>query len=314
MSEAKPSIRSIRVVTPSYRGDLERCAALCASFDTFVDPDFHHQVIVPRRDLARFRGLANRRRDILCVEEVLPAHALRMPGAKERWLLAFRYRRRGWLLQQLVKVAAARSARVDAVVFADSDVAFVRPLHASHFLSDGRVRLLRDAGTDHYQIDPNYSKWYRGAERLLDVAVDEPYPANFIGPLVSWVPGIVEAMCDHMESVAGRPWLEAVGRLGNGAGFSEYTTYGVFVDRVDPAASARHAETPAALCHLSWNHDLGTRSGRDAFVRALDPENVAVVIQSNLRLPAAEWRALLDRLATTDRAGEIAGPTPSDAA
>ena len=314
MSAAEPNNRSIRVVTPSYRGDLERCAALCASFDNFASPEFHHQVIVPRRDMARFRGLANARRDILCVEEVLPARALRLPGAKERWLLANRYREPGWLLQQIVKVAAARAGGVDAVVFADSDVAFVRPLHASHFLSDGRVRLLRDAGTDHYQIDPNYSKWNRGAGRLLGVTVDDPYPANFIGPLVSWVPSIAAAMCERMEILAGRPWIEAIGRLGNGAGFSEYTTYGVFVDRVDEAASVRHTEMPAALCHLSWNHDLGTPSGCDDFVRALKPENVAVVIQSNLRLPAADWRALLDRMATTARAGEIAGPTPSDAA
>jgi len=314
VSGAEPNTRSIRVVTPSYRGDLERCEVMCASFDIFVGPEFHHQVIVPRRDLARFRGLANRRRDILCVEDVLPASAIRLPVRKERWLLAYRYRKPGWLVQQLVKVAAARAGGVDAVIFADSDVVFVRPLHASHFLKEGRVRLFRDAGTQHYRLDPNYPKWYRGAARLLDVAVDEPYPANFIGPLVSWAPGAVQAMCDRMEKVAGRPWIEAVGRLGDGAGFSEYTAYGVFVDRVDPATGARHAEMPAPLCHLSWDHDLGTPAGRDAFVHALKPENVAVVIQSNLRLPAAEWRALLDRLATTDRAGDVARQSPSGAA
>ena len=311
MSGAGPSDRSIRVVTPSYRGDLERCAALCASFDAFADPEFHHQVIVPRRDLARFRGLANGRREVLCVEEVLPASAFRLPGRKERWLLAHRYRRTGWLLQQLIKVEAGRADGVDAVVFADSDIVFVRPLHAAQFLKDGRVRLLRDAGTEHYQLDPNYPKWYRGAGRLLDLAVGEPYPANFIGPLVSWVPDVVQAMCDRLEHVAGRPWIEAVGRLGDGAGFSEYTTYGVFVDRVDPGAQARHAEMPAALCHLSWDHDLGTPAGRDAFVQALKPENVAVVIQSNLRRPAAEWRALLDRLAASGRMDGVADRPPS---
>ena len=55
-------------------------------------------------------------------------------------------------------------------------------------------------------------------------------------------------------------------------------------------------------------------SQRDTFIHALKPENVAVVIQSNLRLPTAEWQALLERVATSDRVGDIAGPPPSGSA
>jgi len=287
---------SIRMVTPSFRGDLERCAALCRSFDDFADPAFRHQVIVPRRDLKRFRGLAGRRREVLCVEEVLPARAFRLPARRERFLLAWRHARKGWLVQQLVKLAAAREGGVDAVVLADSDIVLVRPLAPGHFLRGGRVRLYRADGTGHYRLDPNYPKWHRGAARLLGVDVEEPYPANFIGPLASWAPDVVRALCARIEAVAGRPWVEAVAGLPAGAGFSEYTTYGLFSDLVDAAARARHAAAGQALCHLSWEHAVDTPAGREAFVRALRAEHVAVLIQSNLHLPPSDWRALLKAL------------------
>jgi Family of unknown function (DUF6492) len=290
---------SIRVVTPSFRGDFERYAALCASFDTFAAPEFHHQVIVPRRDLARFKALGGPRREILCVEDVLPVRALHLPVRKERWLLDYRHRHGGWLVQQLVKVAAARPDGVDAVVFADSDLVVVRPLKASHFLADGRVRLYQIPGTGHYDIDPNYAKWFRGAGQLLDVTVEERYPKSYVGPLVSWLPALAVAMCERIERVSGRGWIEAIGRLRDGAGFSEYTTYGVFVERADPEAMAGHVAMPGRLCHVSWEFDISTPAGRDAFLAALAPENVAVLIQSNLRLPMAEWRGLLAALPRT---------------
>ncbi|MEJ2122126.1 MAG: DUF6492 family protein [Alphaproteobacteria bacterium] len=292
---------SIRVVTPSFRGDFERCAAMCASFDAFAEPAFHHQVIVPRRDLARFRDLANARREVLCVEDVLPGFAFQLPVRKERWLLGRWHRRGGWLVQQLVKVAAARPGGVDAVVFADSDIVLIRPLRAADFLEHGRVRLYRSGGTDHYRLDPNYPKWYRGAAQLLDIPIDDPYPAHFVGQLESWAPEVVEAMCERIEQVSGRPWMEAVSRLTGGVGFSEYTTYGVFVDSGAAGAAERHFIATRSLCHLSWNHDLGTRAGRDAFVAGLQPEAVAVLIQSNLKLPPPEWRALLEALTAADR-------------
>jgi Family of unknown function (DUF6492) len=290
---------SIRVVTPSFRGDLERCEALCASFDRFAAAEFHHQIVVPRRDLARFRELRTSRREVLCVEEVLPRRVLHLPARKERWLIGLRYQRRGWLMQQLVKVAAACPGGVDAVVFADSDIVLVRPLRASHFLKDGRVRLYQRPGTEHYAIDPNYTKWYRGAARLLDVAVDDPYPKTYVGPLASWLPELAVAMCERIEAVTGRPWIEAASRLRDDAGFSEYTTYGVFVERAKPEGAARHLDMPAELCHVSWSYDVASPAGREAFLAGLEPEHVALLIQSNLRLPTAEWRGLLEALPRT---------------
>lgn len=315
MSKITANDVSIRVVTPSFRGDFERCEVLCASFDAFAGPEFHHQVIVPRRDLSLFRDLRGARREILCVEDVLPARVLHLPGRrKEWWLLGLRHRRRGWLVQQLVKVAAAKEGGVDAVVFADSDIVLVRPLTASHFVTDGRVRLYRSPGTEHYALDPNFAKWYRGAARLFGVAVEEPYPAHFVGPLKSWAPDVVQAMCERIEHVAGRPWIDAVARLANGLGFSEYTAYGVYVDLVDERARDRHFTADGSYCHLSWNYDLSTPGGRDAFVAGLDPQVVAVLIQSNLRLPPPEWRALLDALAVdariADAGAATAGQTP----
>jgi hypothetical protein len=78
------------------------------------------------------------------------------------------------------------------------------------------------------------------------------------------------------------------------------------VERADPAAAARHVAMPGRLCHVSWEYDIASPAGREAFLAALEPENVAVLVQSNLRLPAAEWRSLLEAFAKA-----APGPAPA---
>ena len=56
---------------------------------------------------------------------------------------------RGWILQQLVKLAIAAQVHERVVVTADSDIVFIRPVTVETFAPGGQVRLYRlDDGVD----------------------------------------------------------------------------------------------------------------------------------------------------------------------
>ena len=67
------------IVTPSYRGDLERCRILCASIDSFVSRLSTHYLLVEDRDVALFRPLAGPRRIVVAESELLPAWLKSLP-------------------------------------------------------------------------------------------------------------------------------------------------------------------------------------------------------------------------------------------
>ena len=77
------------VITPSYRGDFERCRLLCQSMDTFVTGIWHHYIIVEADDLALFKSLSGPRRTILEMEALLQPsfhHLTRIPIINNRSL------------------------------------------------------------------------------------------------------------------------------------------------------------------------------------------------------------------------------------
>ena len=137
-AKAERDGEEILIATPSYRGDVERCAVLCQSIDEFAGPEFRHQIVVPRRDYGLFAKFDGPRRDVVTVQDVMPMATIHLPARRELWLAGYRYRLRGWVMQQLVKIAVARAGAARAVVFADSDVAFIRPFAAADFIRDGK--------------------------------------------------------------------------------------------------------------------------------------------------------------------------------
>ena len=50
---------------------------------------------------------------------------------------------RGWIIQQLVKLAVADQISERVIVMADSDLVFIRPVTVATFAPGGRVRLYR---------------------------------------------------------------------------------------------------------------------------------------------------------------------------
>ena len=131
----------MEIITCSYRPDLERCRRLCASIDRFVPRSVFHTVIVPQRDLALFSGLASGRRRVLAVQDVVPGSYRQLPVSEKLWMDSRGWPVRGWVMQQLVKLSVTRATASELIMFADSDLQFVRPFRLDRVYRDGKLRL-----------------------------------------------------------------------------------------------------------------------------------------------------------------------------
>ena len=111
---------SLAFVTVSYAPDLDRCALLCRSLER-SRPGVEHWIVVDRSDLQRSASLQNSRTTLVTTEDVLPLGASdwTLRGRTPFECLAAARARpvRGWLVQQLVKLALAKELTADVLLF-----------------------------------------------------------------------------------------------------------------------------------------------------------------------------------------------------
>ncbi len=259
------------MITPSYGPDFLRCKILCSSIDVCVPEEILHVLIVDRRDRALFASLESKRRRILVAEDMLPWWIFRIPLAKRWWLSLGGKPIRNWVLQQVVKIQAAATIDADAVLFLDSDVAFVRPFSPQQFESKGIVALHRVSFTS-----PQHARWLKNAVEMLG-APKGLKEVNYIGNLVTWRVDAVRALVDHLGRVRRRHWIrEFTSRWS----VSEYMVYGAFVEHIVGMDEAGHFAAAKPLIHLSWGYDLTTAIGLSKFFGAIAPNHVAIMIHS----------------------------------
>ena len=72
-------IENVALMTPTYRGDLERFELLCESIDRFVSGYERHYVIVNDDDLPFFARFENSRRTVLPSSRFLPPWLRALP-------------------------------------------------------------------------------------------------------------------------------------------------------------------------------------------------------------------------------------------
>ena len=165
------------VMTKSFAPDFDLCAALNRSVLDNTPDAIHHYIIVPRTDLKLFDRLSGPRTHIRCEADLLPRTFVPMPFSNIVVNLARPFPPvRGWVLQQVIKVAAIAASEDDAVLVVDSDAEFIRPFTAEMFVRDGKVRFFCKPN----QIDrrlPRHMTWHRVARDLLGLPPAEPpYP------------------------------------------------------------------------------------------------------------------------------------------
>ncbi len=295
---------SFSIATPSYAGDIERCRLLCASIDHFVSGLATHYLLVEDADVALFRQLEGPRRRVIAESELFPRWLRAWPdplsfGRRRIWTGAGALRRglrplRGWHTQQLRKLALPGVTPEDVVLYADSDVIFIRPFHLAEQMSGGRARLYRKPGGIAPAM-PDHAGWTRQAARAL--GLPEPsFPADdYINNLATWRRPNVEALRAHLEQVSGDHWMAAAAR---GRGFSEMLLYGMFVDLV-LGDGALHEPRTDELARTYWVRKDVAEDSFGAEAVLTQRSQVAIGVQSFISVPMEDLWAVFRRAAAT---------------
>ncbi|MGV7217096.1 DUF6492 family protein [Bradyrhizobium sp. UFLA05-112] len=280
-------MKRMSIITPSFAPDFELCKDLHRSILEYAPDSVHHHIIVPRSDISLFRRLAGPRTHIRCEADFLPSSFVPMPLTK----FTVNLRRpippvRGWILQQVVKLAAVAASEDDVVLLVDSDIELIRPFSVETFIHNETVRFYRKPNEIDQRL-PKHVIWHQVARGLLGLKLAPPPHADYISSLLAWDPAIVRQMLGRVATVTGRPWATAIaGQLH----FSEWTLYGVFVDEA-LAAPANSFASEDPLCLAYWNEGPLSRQGAIDFIQRAKSTDIAVMISAKSRTPLAVRRA-----------------------
>jgi Family of unknown function (DUF6492) len=277
---------SFAIVTPTYLPDLHRCELLAESLDRCA-AHIPHYLIVDRRDRAAFRHLQSGNRRLVESEELIGSWMWRMPGHKGFWLSVKALPVRGWIIQQILKIAAVEAVAERTLVFCDSDTAFLYPFGRDDLLVGGKVGLL----------DVNYCndvtrRWTAVARRLLGLPQREDGFRNHVGNMICWNRETVQALQRRIEASTGVSWQVALARTSS---FSEYMLYGVFVREVLGYEAVDHAPSAVPLVKPSWGMALTNDAALEAFFTDVDPQTVAIMVHSKDGVDPARFRHHLER-------------------
>lgn len=284
---------SSAIVTASYAPDLERCRMLCETIDRHVTGFDRHYILVESRDVPVFRSLESPRRIVVDERDLLPSwlRAFDDPLSRMKrrvWLSPRTMPLRGWHVQQLRRIAIARHVSNDALVFCDSDVAFLKSFDCGAFWHEGSLRLLR---RDNALVGPHagdHKIWSRNAGLVLGVVEPTVSPHDYISTVIAWRRQTVEAMCERIEDVRGTNWVAAVAARRK---FSECMIYGRFVDEV--LHGAGHFTSATEFCRVQWDGNAMSDDEFRSFVANMTAEQVAIGVQSFIGTDVARIRGLI---------------------
>lgn len=265
------------VLTPSYRPDHALCVELNRSVLRLAPPSVRHLLVVPPGDLPLFRPLAGERTVVQDTRAVVPRPLRQVPRLNV-WVdpRAPFPPVRGWVAQQVVKLAAVAGADADLVLLADSDLVFVRPFGPRTFAPDGAVPLYRREGAVSAHL-PRHVRWHEVARRLLGLPPgDEVARPDYICWPCLWEPAVVRRMLARVERVAGVPWAVAVSRELH---VSEMVLYGVYLDEVEgrerPVPHTDDMRCPAYSDEVALD-----RAGLASFLARVRMRDVAVMVSA----------------------------------
>jgi len=297
------------VLTLSFSGDFAYCGMLCESVDRFVAPAISHRLFVPTRDLALFAPLAGPRRTIGSQDrDLLPRWLWKLPLPEPRlrkllclprrniYLSPFGPPVRGWIAQQIMKIAACADSPTEIIMHMDSDGVFIRPLRMDALLRpDGKVRFYRDPKPSDLAT---HRLWRETAHHLLGLRPNSIEPGDYIGLCVVWRRSIVRRMIERIEEVGGGDWRKILARMPN---FSEYTLYGLFVESLGIEASGHFVQEVSPV-HCVWEEALAGPEAEAEFTHSLRPEHFACLIQSTVAMDLDARRRLFERVAARAQA------------
>jgi hypothetical protein len=268
------------LITPSFRGDFERCRLLVESVARWVSVPMTHYLVVDRRDLEMFRALENPRTRLLTVEDIIPWWLIRIPGVPKVWLSLRSLPVRNWILQQIVKLSIAEHVREDVLLFADSDTFFVREFDPGALEREGQPPLFVEYGQR--GLIENNDRWHQVAARLLGISALESYDTNFIGNVICWRRDHALALLQRLAQVGSRDWRLT---LVNQFVFSEYILYGLFATEVLGRDRCQQWQDTVIRTHTHWDPRPLDEAELVAFRGGLQPHHHSVMISAKSRTP-----------------------------
>jgi hypothetical protein len=275
----------LAVVTPSYSPDFDLYRAMHTSVLAHTPEDVVHHVVTPDRDVAVFSALESARCRIWPLSDLIPRRFRAVPrlnvwiNVRHPWLPV-----RGWIMQQVAKLALTAQVGADAVMLLDSDVLLARPVTFDLLFTDGQCVFYREPDAVESNL-PRHQVWHAVARELLGLPPAQPPFHDYVNPFSVWDPRLVVALQERVQTVTGRHWMDAIGAHLH---FSEDTLYGVFVDEIVGGVTTGTVRSP---CHCYWDTMPLDADGAIAFVHQLPPDDVAVMISAKSRTPPAARQA-----------------------
>ena len=270
----------LAVLTPTFRGDAELFADLHESVLANTARSVVHHVVVPPSDARLFREYEGDRCRVWTHRDLLPRYCVSVPRASG---LTLSMRRpwppiRGWVAQQLMKIAGTAAIDARAVLIIDSDAVLLREPSLDRFIHNGRLRHFRNdravtSGMNRHLL------WHNVARRLLGVSGSVSAPApDYISPITVWDPAVVRCLTEQIADSAGRAWMDAVaGELH----VSEFVIYGVFVDQVLGGVPP----FTGPLCHNYYERIPLSRTDARAFADHMPSDALGAMISSHSNTP-----------------------------
>lgn len=283
------------IITPSYALDFERCRLLSETIAQFSRTSFNHYIIVDRRDYSLFSQLQNFRTQIITKEEILPWWIFQIPFLKKKniWFSLKTLPVRGWLIQQLIKLAIAKYINEEILVFADSDVFFVRPFDLQDYInSNHEVRFFCEPNAvliNNKHLPP----WYYDASNLLKINPPEFPASNYMGQLIFWRKTNVLKLHQYLEETHQKGWIET---LCNQWNFSEYILYGVFVEKILQETSGHYFDSQD-FCLNYWEEEPMSEQQLQDFLAKVTPEHIAVMLSAKADIPVSKYQQYIQQLA-----------------
>ncbi len=283
---------TLSVLTKTYAPDLEYFQDLRVSVERFAPPSSIHTVVVDDHDVSRFRRFASPTCHVVAASSFLPTGFMKVPSRnvminiRHPWPPV-----RGWVSQQVVKLAAAARSQSDLVLLMDSDVALIRPLDPEMFVTGSRPHFLRVPGG----VTPDMERhviWHRVARTLLGLPPAGGGPLNdYVDAFNVWSPHVVRAMCARITHVTGKAWETA---FASQLHISEFILYGVFLDEVLGMSAAVHV-TDRMPSHNYWDATPLDLAKAYEFVDQARETDVALMISAKSRTPLDVRRRALTR-------------------
>jgi len=297
--------RTVALVTPSYRGDIERFALLCDSIDRHVRRYERHYVIVTDDDLPFFAQFGSNHRVVMPCSQLLPRWLKLVPfwlihNGRRIWWSLRTMPVHGWHIQQILKIAAVSQLPAQRFLLVDSDNVFIRPFDVQAYAGGESTPLYVDRAA--ISVDaPLHANWVRNCDRLLGHKEPTGFPADdYVGQVIVWDKRTLNDMTCAIERATGKNWVHA---LCSTRAFSEYLLYGNFVRR-SPQHLAAHRITTDSLANIYWDYAPLDAAAVIAMVDDASQSEVALCVQSYSRTPIS-----IIRDATGLAPGDLGGTT-----